>query len=111
VITYPANMPGSLPAQSQQMYSSQQSQYHTQAIAFPSQRELNNDWTQVSYKCGRSIQDETEREPKHSKEGLHWLNETSTCNRYTALLEEKSEDQEHKAGPEHTPKPPFILHN
>jgi hypothetical protein len=49
------HMPGSLPAQSQQMYSSQpsqQSQYHTQANAFPSQPELNNNWTKVSHKQG-----------------------------------------------------------
>jgi hypothetical protein len=40
------HMPGSLPAQSQQMYSSQQSQYHIQANAFQFQPELNN-WTKV----------------------------------------------------------------
>jgi hypothetical protein len=33
------------------------------------------------------------REAKHVKESEHWLNQTSTSNRYTALLEEESEDQ------------------
>jgi hypothetical protein len=50
------------------MYSSQPSKYHTQANAFPSQPELNNNWTKVSYKQGSSTQDETKREPKHTKE-------------------------------------------
>jgi hypothetical protein len=71
------------------MYSSQQSQYHTQTKAFPYQQELNNNWTEVLYIRGRSTQDETERETKHTKESVHWLNETSTSNRYTALLEEE----------------------
>jgi hypothetical protein len=89
------HMPGSL----QQMYSSQhsqQSQYHTQANAFPSQQEVNNNWTKISYKRGRSAQDETEAKTKHSKESEHWLNQTSTPNRYTVLLKEESEDQWHK---------------
>jgi hypothetical protein len=101
-------MPGSLPAQSRQMDSSQpsqQSQYHTQASTFPFQQELNSNWTKVSYKQGRSTQDETER-TKHTKDSKHWLNQTSTSNHYTALLEEKSEDQQHKASLETTPKPP-----
>jgi hypothetical protein len=72
-------MPGSLPGQRQKMYSSQP--------------ELNNNWTKVSYK---------------SKEGEHWLNQTSTSSPYTALLEEESEDQQQKASPENTPKPPPI---
>jgi hypothetical protein len=49
------------------MYSSQPSQYHTQANAFPSQPELKN-WTKVSYKHGTSTQDETKREPEHTKD-------------------------------------------
>jgi 23S rRNA maturation mini-RNase III len=53
-------MPGSLLAQPEQIYSSQHSQHHTQANAFPSQQELNNNWIKVSYKRGRSAQDETE---------------------------------------------------
>jgi hypothetical protein len=51
-------MPGNWPAQSQQMYSSQptqQSEYHTQANAFPSQNELNNNWTIVSFIQMRQI--------------------------------------------------------
>jgi hypothetical protein len=60
----------------------------------------------VSYKRGTSTEDETEREAKHTKESKHWLNQTSTSNRYTALLEEESEYQQHKAGPDNTPKPP-----
>jgi hypothetical protein len=50
----------------------------------------------------------TEREAKHAKESEQWLNQTSTSNRYTALLEEESEDQQKKAGPENTQKPPTL---
>jgi hypothetical protein len=57
---------------------------------------------------GRSSQEETQRETKHAKQSEHWPNQTSTSNRYTALLEEESEDQQQKAGPENTPKPPAI---
>jgi hypothetical protein len=71
-------MPDSLPAQSQKMNSSQP--------------ELNDNWTKVSYKRGRSTQ-ETEREAKHTKQSEHWLNQTTTSNRHTALREEESEDQ------------------
>jgi hypothetical protein len=60
------------------------------------------------YKLGRSTQDETERETKQTKESVHWLNQTSTSNHYTVLLEEGSEDQQHKASPENTPKPPPV---
>jgi hypothetical protein len=60
-------MPGSLPAQSQKVYSSQP--------------ELNDNLNKVSYKRGRSAQEETEREAKHAKESEHWLNQTSTSNR------------------------------
>jgi hypothetical protein len=60
------------------------------------------------YKRGRSTQEGTEREAKHAKESEHWLNQTSTSNRYTALLEEESVDQQQKAGPEKTPRPPPI---
>jgi hypothetical protein len=52
-------MLGSLPAQSQKMYSSQpskQSQYHAQANGFPSQLKYKNNWTKFSYKQGRSAQ-------------------------------------------------------
>jgi hypothetical protein len=81
---------GSLPDQSQKMYSSQP--------------KLNNNWTKVLYKRGKSTQEETEREAKHAKESEHWLNQTSTSNRYTALLEEGSEDQQQRASPENMPK-------
>jgi hypothetical protein len=83
-----------LPAQSQRIYSSQS--------------ELNSNWTKVSYKRDRSTQKETEREAKHTRESKHWLNQTSTSNRYTALQEEKSEAQQQKAGPENMTKPPPI---
>jgi hypothetical protein len=43
-----------------------------------------------------------------TKESEHWLNQISTSNRYTSLLEEESENQQHKAGPENTQKPPPI---
>jgi hypothetical protein len=57
-----------------------------------SQPELNDNWTKVSYKRDRPTQEATEREAKHAKESEHWLNQTSTSNRYTALLEGESED-------------------
>jgi hypothetical protein len=65
-------------AQSQQTHSSQASQYHTQGNAFPPHPELNNNWTKLSYKRGRSTEDETEREAEHC------LNQSSPSNRYTA---------------------------
>jgi hypothetical protein len=77
-LEYPLQrIPGNLNGQSQKMNSSQP--------------ELNDNWTKVSYKRGRSTQEGTEREAKHTKKSEHWLNQTSTCNRYTALLEEESE--------------------
>jgi hypothetical protein len=90
------------------MYSSQQSQYHIQANAFPSQPGLNNNWIRMSYKLSRLTEDQTETETKHSKESESWLNQTCTFSRYTALLEEESEDQQHKASPESTLKPPSV---
>jgi hypothetical protein len=68
-------MPGSLPGQSQQMNSSQP--------------ELNDNWTKVSQKRGRSTKEETEIEAKHTKEHEHWLNQN-----YTALLAVTGEDQQ-----------------
>jgi hypothetical protein len=76
------HMPGSLPAQPQQIYSSQP--------------ELNDNWTKVSYKRRRLTQEETEREAKHTKERDHRLNESSTFSHYTALVEEESEEQQQK---------------
>jgi hypothetical protein len=70
-----------------------------------SQKKLNDNWTKVSYKRGRPTQRGTEREAKHAKESEHWLNQTSSSNRYTALLEQESEDQQKKPGPENTTKP------
>jgi hypothetical protein len=72
-------MPGTSPAQSQQIYFSQlsrQTQYHTQSNAFTFQPELNY-WTKVLYKRGISTT-ETEREAKHIKESEHWLNPIAT---------------------------------
>jgi hypothetical protein len=43
-----------------------------------------------------SAQIETERKTKHSKEIEYWLNKTSTSNHYIALLDEESEEQQHK---------------
>jgi hypothetical protein len=51
---------------------------------------------------------ELKGEATHAKKNQHWLNQTSTSNCYTALLEEESKDQQQKAGPENTPKPPPI---
>jgi hypothetical protein len=42
------------------------------------------------------------------QESENWLNQTSTSNCYTALLE-KLEDQKHKTGPENTPKRPSYV--
>jgi hypothetical protein len=36
------------------------------------------------------------KQKPNSKETEYWLNEPFTSNRYTALLEEKSQDQQHK---------------
>jgi hypothetical protein len=58
------------------------------------QPELIDNWTKVSYKRGRLTQEETEREAKHTKESEQWLDQTSTSSRYTALLEEESDDQQ-----------------
>jgi hypothetical protein len=85
-------MPGSLPGQSQQINYSQP--------------ELNYIWAKVSYKRGRSMQEETDREDKHTKQSEHWLDQTSTSNCYTALAEDESEDKQQKASPENMPKPP-----
>jgi hypothetical protein len=49
-----------------------------------------------------------ERETKHTKEREYWLNQTSTSNPYTALLEEGNEHQQHKTGPTNTLIPPPI---
>jgi hypothetical protein len=88
------HMPGTIPGKSQKLNSSQQ--------------ELNDNWTKLLYERGWSTQEGTEREVKHAKESEHCLNQTSTANRYTDLLEEESGDQQQKSGPENTPKPPPI---
>jgi hypothetical protein len=62
---------------------------------YSSQPELRN-WTKVSYTRGISTQEEIEREAKQTKESEDWLDKTSTSSRYTALLEEESEDQQRK---------------
>jgi hypothetical protein len=80
----------------------------SQCIPIPTQQELNNNCPKVSYKRGRTKQYDTERETKHAKYSVHWLNQISTFNSYTALLEEIREDQQHKTGPENKPKPPPI---
>jgi hypothetical protein len=85
------HIPGSLPGQPQKMNSSQP-----------------DNWTKVSYKRGRSTQDETDKGAKHAKQSEHWLNQTSTSNRYTAPLEEESEEQQ-KAVNENMPKPPIYI--
>jgi hypothetical protein len=79
------------------MYSSQQSQYHTQTNACQSQQELNNDCSRLRYKRGRSTEDETERETRHTKEIVYWLNQTSNSNPKTVLQDEESEDQKLKS--------------
>jgi hypothetical protein len=77
-------MPGSLPAQSQKMYSSQP--------------ELNSNWTKVSYKRGRLTQEETEKPntPKRVNTGstklalpiatqLYWKRKVKTDSRKPIL--------------------------
>jgi hypothetical protein len=39
---------------------------------------------------------------RQKKKSENWLNQTSTSNRYTTQLDEESEDQQQKAGPENT---------
>jgi hypothetical protein len=48
------------------------------------------------------------KEKPNTLKSEHWLNQASTSNRYTALLDEESEDQQQKASLENTPKPPPI---
>jgi hypothetical protein len=96
------------------MYSiqpSQQSLYHTQANAFPSQPKSTNNWTKVSYKPVRSSHDEIETKTEHSKGSDYILNQPSTSNFYTAQLDEKREDQQHKTCPVNMPKPPPMYIN
>jgi hypothetical protein len=68
-----------------------------------------DNWIKVSYKRGISTQDGTDIEAKHAKQSEHWLNQTSTSNCYTALLEEESEEQQ-KASNKNTPKTPSNLY-
>jgi hypothetical protein len=53
-----------------------------------------------------STKEADQHKKKHAKESEHWLNQTSTSSPYTAVLEEEFEDQQQKAGPDNTPKPP-----
>jgi hypothetical protein len=65
--------------------------------------------TGLEYRTKEEDQHKKEqKEGKHAKQSKHWLIQTSTSDRYTALLEEESEDKQQKAGPEKTPKPPSI---
>jgi hypothetical protein len=63
-------MADSLPKPPQQMYSSQlfqQSKYHNQTNEIPHPKRIKyNNWTKVSYKRGRSAQDETETKRKQT---------------------------------------------
>jgi hypothetical protein len=62
-------------------------------------------WNKVTYKRGRSTQEETKGEAKHAKESEHCLNQTSTSNSYTAHWKRNVKTSSKKAGPEITPKP------
>jgi hypothetical protein len=73
---------------------------------YSSQKELNDNWTKVSYKRGRSKKELKEK--PNTPKSEHWLNQASTSNRYTALLDEESEDKQQKACLENTPEPPPI---
>jgi hypothetical protein len=49
-------------------------------------------WDKLWYRRGRSTQDGAAKEAKHDKQSEHWLNRTPASNRYTAVLEEESEE-------------------
>jgi hypothetical protein len=49
---------------------------------------------QMDYKRGRPTQVEASRQDILVKESDHWLNPTPTHNRYSAPLEDESEDQQ-----------------
>jgi hypothetical protein len=76
----------------------------TQAIAFLSQSELNNNGTKVSYKQDRSPQDETQTKTKHSTGSEYWLNQPFTSSCFTVILDAGSEDKGHKTSPENIPQ-------
>jgi hypothetical protein len=63
------------------------------------------------YKRGRSAQDQTETKAKQNKEIEYHLNKTTTSYHYTALLEDETEDQQHKAYPRNNPNhtPIYII--
>jgi hypothetical protein len=83
-------MPGSLPLQSQkEMYSSQP--------------ELSKNWPKYYTK-----EADQHKMKLKEKDKEHRLNQISTSNCYTAVLEEGSQDQQQKAGPENIPNPPPI---
>jgi hypothetical protein len=89
-------MPGSLPAQSQKWI-------------LPNQNYIT---TGLKYRTKEADQHKgIEREAKQTKESEHWLNQTSTSNRYIALLEEESVDQQQKADPVNMPKTSSNLYN
>jgi hypothetical protein len=67
-----------------------------------------NKWTKVSNKRGRPTHERAPRQAKLVKESDHWLNPTSTRNRFSALMEDESEDQQQTADAGNTPKPPPI---
>jgi hypothetical protein len=43
---------------------------------------------------------------KHVKEDSHWLHQTTTCNRYTALSDDENIHHLQKVATDSTPKPP-----
>jgi hypothetical protein len=69
-------------------------------------------WTKVSYKRGRPLPDDYERESKQTKDSQHWLHPptTATSNRFLPLMETNNPESEHNPGPAHTPKPLSYLH-
>jgi hypothetical protein len=89
------------------MYStetSQQSQLHTQANAFPSLPEHNEIWIKVSYTRSTSPNNDNVTKVKRSKEGKYWLNQLATYSCF-AVLHEESEGQQ-RTSHSSTPKPP-----
>jgi hypothetical protein len=65
-------------------------------------------WTTATSKRSRQTQDDTPKDSKLAKTTDHWLNPTTTSNRFTALQTEETEDNNPPSGKEATPKPPPI---
>jgi hypothetical protein len=65
-------------------------------------------WTTATSKRGCLTQDGTPKDSKLTKLADHWLNPTTTSNRFTALQPAETQDNNPPPGKEDTPKPPSI---